>query len=51
MTKYKQIALKRETYNALQRLGGKNETYDEIVRRLINLWIENVGENLTRLKK
>jgi len=51
MGKYKQIALRRETYASLQSIGGKGETYDDIVKRLISLWVEKVGDNLSKVRK
>jgi hypothetical protein len=33
---YTNIRLKKETVKMLQEMGKKKETYDEIIRRLIN---------------
>ena len=32
------IPIKKETRDMLKELGKKGETYDEIIRRLIDLW-------------
>jgi len=40
------IALDDETRDRLKQLGGKGETYDAIVRRLIDAYIEQRHEKL-----
>jgi len=32
------ISIKKETREMLKEIGKKGETYDEIIRRLIELW-------------
>ncbi len=32
------IPIKKETRDMLKELGKKGETYDDIIRRLIDLW-------------
>ena len=32
------IPIKKETRDMLKELGKKGETYDEIIKRLIDLW-------------
>ena len=39
MFAYKSIKIKEETWNTLRELQGKRETYDDLVSRLIKVYV------------
>jgi hypothetical protein len=42
------IAISRDTRELLKRLGKKGDTYDELIRQLVNMKVKNSKDSLDR---